>query len=183
VSFSFGAGELVVGRAGSGKLVEGTFGGGVRAEQGGPGRVRLSGEAPWGWGPGWWRRSWRTGVTGDVPLILNVETGASRNELDLSELRVTDLSVRTGASETTIRLPRAAGLTRARLDAGAASVRIWVPEGVAVRILGRMQIGTNDIDTRRFPETTTGWASPDFDTAENRVELAISGGLATLQIR
>jgi len=183
VEVGFGAGELVLGRAPAGKLVEGTFDGGVRPEIRGPGHVRLGREMPaWGWGPGRWAHGWRFGVTGEVPLALTVETGASRNELDLTELRVMDLVVRTGAAETIVRLPREAGVTRARIDAGAASVRVFVPPEVALRIYGRVQIGTNDVDTRRFPPTPTGWSSPDFDGAANRVELAITGGLATLQV-
>ena len=182
IAIAFGAGELTVSRGPAGKLLEGTFEGGVRPEARGPGRVRLSSDPGWSWGPGWWRRDWRVGLTGDVPLSLTVETGASRNDLDLSDLRVTDLGVRTGASETVIRLPRAAGMTRAKVDAGAASIRVHVPDGVALRLQGRMQVGTNDVDTRRFPPSTTGWSSPDFDSAANRVELVVSGGLATLQV-
>ena len=182
IALSFGAGELTITRGPAGKLLEGMFGGGVRPEPRGPGRVRLSGEPPWGWGPAWWRRDWRVGVTGDVPLSLTVETGASRNDLDLTDLRLSDLAVRTGASETIVKLPRAAGMTRAKVDAGAASVRVHVPDGVALRIVGRMQIGTNDVDTRRFPPSATGWSSPDYDSAANRVELVISGGLAALQV-
>jgi hypothetical protein len=184
IEVAFGAGELVIGRAPPGKLVDGAFDGGVRPEIRGPGRVRLGREMPlWGWGPGRWAQGWHFGVTGEVPLSLRVETGASRNELDLSDLRVSDLVIRSGAAETVIRLPRAAGSTRGRIDTGAASIRLFVPPDVALRIVGRMQLGTNDIDTRRFPRTTTGWSSPDFDSAANRVELAISGGLATLQVQ
>jgi hypothetical protein len=184
IEVAFGAGELVIGRAPPGKLVDGAFDGGVRPEIRGPGRVRLGREMPlWGWGPGRWAQGWHFGVTGEVPLNLRVETGASRNELDLSDLRVSDLVIRSGAAETVIRLPRAAGTTRGRIDTGAASIRIFVPPDVALRIVGRMQLGTNDIDTRRFPATVTGWSSPDFDGAVNRVELAINGGLATLQVR
>jgi hypothetical protein len=184
IEVAFGAGELVIGRAPPDKLVDGAFDGGVRPEIRGPGRVRLGREMPlWGWGPGRWAQGWHFGVTGEVPLSLRVETGASRNELDLSDLRVSHLVIRSGAAETVIRLPRAAGSTRGRIDTGAASIRIFVPPDVALRIVGRMQLGTNDIDTRRFPRTTTGWSSPDFDSAANRVELAISGGLATLQVQ
>jgi hypothetical protein len=184
VQVAFGAGQLAIGRAPAGKLVEGRFDGGVRPERRGAGRVRLGREAPpaWGWGPGRWGQGWHFGVTGDVPLRLSVETGASENDLDLRELRVTDLSVRTGASRTRVVLPAGAGFTRARIDAGAATVRVEVPDGVALRVLGRMQIGTNDIDTRRFPASADGWASADYDSAPNKVELAVTGGLATLQI-
>ncbi len=184
IEVAFGAGELVIGRAPAGKLLEGSFDGGVRPEIRGAGRVRLGREMPiWGWGPGRWAQAWHFGVTGDVPLRLRLETGASRNELDLGDLRVSDLVIRSGAAETVLRLPRAAGSTRGRIDTGAASIRIFVPPEVALRIVGRMQLGTNDIDTTRFPPTATGWSSPDFDRAANRVELAISGGLATLQVQ
>jgi hypothetical protein len=184
VQVAFGAGQLAIGRAPAGKLVEGSFDGGVRPGRRGPGRVRLERAAPpiWGWGPGRWGMGWHFGVTGDVPLALSVETGASDNDLDLGDLRVTDLRVQTGASRTRIALPRAAGFTRGRVDAGAATVRIEVPQGVALRLIGRMQIGTNDIDTRRFPATGDGWASADYETAQNKVELAVTGGLATLQV-
>jgi hypothetical protein len=184
VQVAFGAGQLAIRRGPSGKLVEGTFDGGVRPERRGPGRVRLGRAVPqrWGWGPGRWGQGWHFGVTGEVPLALSVETGASDNDLDLGDLRVTNLRVQTGASRTRISLPRAAGFTRGRVDAGAATVRIEVPDGVAVRLIGRMQLGTNDIDTRRFPASPDGWASPDYDAAPNRVELTVTGGLATLQV-
>jgi hypothetical protein len=52
IEVSFGAGELVIGRASPGKLLEGSFDGGVRPEIRGPGRVRLGREMPlWAGGP------------------------------------------------------------------------------------------------------------------------------------
>ena len=123
------------------------------------------------------------GIARDVPVALRVDTGASDNQLDLADLRVTDLQVHTGASETRIVLPRAAGMTSVRIEAGAASVRIRVPDRVAARISGGMVLGGARVDERRFPRAMTtpgpgvGWLSPDWATASNRVDIAFQGGV------
>ena len=61
------------------------------------------------------------GLTSEVPLDLSVATGASRTVLDLGDLRVRNLDLRSGASETRVVLPRAAGVTTVRAEAGAAA--------------------------------------------------------------
>jgi hypothetical protein len=187
VVIQFGAGRLAVaGAAASGMLVEGEARGGARRETGGPGRARLTTPAEGLW-PGRWSDApfdWRLALTGEVPLRLRVETGAAKADLDLSALRVTDLDLRTGASETTVTVPAAAGVTRVRAEGGAAALRFRVPPGVAVRARTRMAIGTTDVDETRFPrDPLGGWASPDVASNPNRVELDISGGMGSISIR
>jgi len=182
VRIDFGAGRLAVGPAGPGRLVEGRFEGGVRHRRDGE-RLRLwaDGSDMW-WGMHWRGFQWRVGLARDVPLRLDVRVGAAEAELDLSELRVTNLELHSGASGTRVRLPRAAGSSIVRADAGVASVRFSVPEGVAVRIAARVGLGSTSVDERRFPRTATGWATPNFDAAPNRVDLALTGGLGSLVV-
>ncbi|OGN81358.1 MAG: hypothetical protein A2X23_08950 [Chloroflexi bacterium GWC2_73_18] len=132
VQLDFGAGRLAVGPAATGHLLDGIFEGGVRHEVAPGGRVRLWPDVPWvGWG--WRRHEWQVGLTTEVPLRLHLATGAAEAELDLTEHRLAELQLRTGASQTRIGLPRAAGYTRVEAEGGAASVRFRVPEGVAAR--------------------------------------------------
>ncbi len=185
VRIAFGAGTLLVGQAASGLLVDGTFEGGVNASPAGAGRVRLTTPHPASWSWNWGRApfDWRLGLTAEVPLRLEVETGASDNELDLSGLHVTDLRLRTGAAQSRVTLP-ATGVTRVSAEGGAAQMRFRVPAGVAARITSTMAIGTTDVDTSRFPRTRDGaaWASPDFDANPNRVEIAVRGGVGQVTI-
>jgi hypothetical protein len=185
VRIAFGAGKLLIGPAASGRLLDGTFDGGVDARPAGPGRVRLTTPHPASWSWGWGRPpfAWHVGLTAEVPLRLEVETGASDNELDLTSLRVSDLRLRTGAAQSRVTLP-AAGVTRVNAEGGAAQMRFRVPAGVAARITSAMAIGTTDVDTNRFPRTMDGtaWASPDFDANPNRVEIAVRGGIGQVTI-
>ena len=185
VMVTFGAGRLAIGPAAAGMLVDGTYEGGVKVEKAGPGRVRLSPPAPanlrWDRAP----YAWRVGLTTEIPIRLRVESGAADGELDLSGLRVAELRLRTGASETRVTLPQAAGFTRVDAEGGAAAIRFRVPDGVAARIRSAMALGSSEVDTARFPRNAAGdgWESPDFAGAANRVEIEFRGGMGALSVR
>ena len=182
VRIRFGAGELTTGRAASGNLVDGSFAGGVVRKEGGPGRIELAQDTTYGM-PWLDRRSdWVVGLTGEVPLDLRLDTGAARAWLDLADLRVRSVDLQTGASETRIRLPQAAGSTTIRAQTGAASLTIEVPDGVAVRIRSRMALGSSHVDEARFPRTGDGFASPEFATATNRADIDVQGGVGSVRV-
>jgi hypothetical protein len=183
VRIKFGGGELSVGRGPDEMLVSGEFRGGVVRRSSGPGRVELEQEGwHWPWGSDDWPR-WRVGLSGAVPMDLQIEGGASKTVLDLRDLLVRSLSIKTGASETRVTLPRAAGLTTVRAESGAAAVFFDVPAGVAARIRTKMGLGGSDVDTARFPRVGDAWESPDFASAANRVEIDAQGGLGSVTVR
>ncbi|NLE75058.1 MAG: cell wall-active antibiotics response protein [Actinobacteria bacterium] len=126
---------------------------------------------------------WNVAVNSAVPLDLNLDTGVSDQHLDLSRTHITKFNLNTGASSTVLILPKAAGFTEARINSGAASVKITVPQGVSLRVTGAMGLGSLKVDENRFPKTTDGYESPDFQTAANRVYLTIEGGVGSVEIR
>jgi hypothetical protein len=183
IKVSFGAGVLEIGRASSGRLLEGTFQGGVRYRSHGPDTVEIEPDTGRGWPAGGATFRWKVGLTGEKPLDVRLDTGASRATIDLLDLRVRQLELQSGAAETRLRLPRAAGVTLVRTDTGVASLTIEVPPGVAARIRSSMSLGRVDVDQTRFPRVGDGWQSPDIATAPNRVELEVRGGVGSVTIR
>jgi hypothetical protein len=183
VVFEFGAGEIAV-RAGAGenKLLDGQFTDDVEYQLRDR-RLKIYSRPDW-WGWWGWRggHRWEARLTREIPLKLRFQVGACQSDLDLSELKVTDLALETGASDTRIHMPRAAGLTRASVKAGAASVRINVPEGVAARVKATVAIGSFHVDERRFPRSGGGYASPDYDTAANKLDLTVEGGIGEIRV-
>jgi hypothetical protein len=178
----FGAGDLSIRAATPGNLVDGEFRGGVTHRLNGPGRVDLEQDTH---GLPWLDRgfTWVVGVTTEVPLDLRVDAGASRNVLDLRSLRLRGLDLHTGASDTRIVLPEAAGSTSVRAETGAASLTIEVPEGVAARIRTRVVLGSVQVDEFRFPPVAGGYESRDYATATNRVDIDVQGGVGSLRVR
>lgn len=183
IRIRFGAGELTTRAAEAGRLVDGEFLGGVTYRLLGPGRIEL--EQDTSNGLPWLdrRSSWTVGLTPDVPLDLRVDAGASRNLLDLRDVRVRSLELHTGASETRVVLPRAAGATSVRAETGAASLTIEVPDGVGARIRTRVVLGSVQVDESRFPPAAGGYESSDYASAANRVDIDVQGGVGSIRVR
>ena len=161
VKLHHGAGRLTIGAgAAADQLAVGSFGGGLdyRARRDGDRldvKMKMRETAwvtPFNWGPG---RSldWSLKLNDGVPLVLELETGASSTEVDLTDLRVTEFKLETGASSTSVTLPAHAGMTRVKIEFGAASVSVRVPGGVAARIRTKTGLASVAIDPARFPRS------------------------------
>ncbi len=191
LKLSHGAGRLMLGPgASAGQLLEGTFAGGVIhkvSREGEQLRVKLS--MPefketipffvWTSGP----REWQIRLSDALPLALNLETGASDTRMELTALPVTSLKLGTGASSTEVWLPAHAGHTTVRVGAGAASVVLHVPEGVAARVEAKGGLASINVDQTRFPRSEGIYQSPDYELAANRAEISIETGVGSVEVQ
>ena len=128
-------------------------------------------------------RHWTLRLSNRVPLSLNINSGASETRVDLTDLNVSDVRVSTGASDTLVKLPAKAGFTKAEVSAGAASIRVRIPEGVAASIRASGGLASTKIDRKRFPRSAGRFQSPDYEDAENKVELRVSTGVGSIDVR
>lgn len=190
IQIQHGAGRLrVSGGAPPDALAEGTFSGGLhyRTQRVGDELdVEMSprsfpfGLAPWNWGRG--DLGWSFGLNGDIPLSLSFDTGASDVRLGLGDLRVTELRLGTGASAVNVTLPAHAGRTRVRVEAGAASVVLRVPPDVAARVRFEGALASIDVDRNRFPRMDGAYQSPNYDTAQDRIDIEIEAGIGSIRV-
>ncbi|MCL5996035.1 MAG: DUF5668 domain-containing protein [Chloroflexi bacterium] len=191
VHIHHGAGRLSInGSAAPGVLMAGAFGGGLDYSKRNSGtavsldmRSRWSGFmwGPWPWG-GRGAYDWDMALSRDIPIALKVETGASESEIDLTDLRVSDVHVSTGASSTTLTVPSNAGYTRVRLEAGAASIKVRVPGGVAAQVRSHSGVSSINVDQTRFPGSGNVYQSPDYATAVNKVDIDIQMGAGSVDV-
>jgi hypothetical protein len=190
IALDYGAGEFSV-ESGTepGAILSGDFEGGVETRirrEGGTANVRLSNPSrafwlPWTWSASF-RHRWSVRLTDQLPLDLTVKVGASDCRLDLTECRVERLRLDTGASSTRVQLPARAGHTEVTGSSGAASVSVKVPEGVAARIRASGGVASINVDRKRFPRQGQVYVSPDYETAENTVDIDLDMGVGSLSI-
>lgn len=184
----YGAGRLRLGSGATGdQFLAGNFAGSVEE------KVRLAGDelqVRLEMGPfpaflfgGRGGSEWDLRLNRDVPLTLRVETGASQSELDLRDLRVTDLKLSTGASKTDLTLPAAAGTTTVQVELGAASLDIALPAGVAGRIRAEHGVASIEVDAARFPYANGIYESVDYSSAANRADITIQAGVGRVAVR
>ncbi|MEZ0396097.1 MAG: LiaF domain-containing protein [Anaerolineales bacterium] len=187
VSIDHGAGKLNI-RAGAPPdlLLAGTFSHGLdfrshrEADQ-----LSLKMHNPpgfWTWSPGI-SLDWDVQFNPNIPLQLEVNSGASASNLDLTDLQITDLDLETGASSSEVTLPAHAGQTRVKIESGVSAVKICVPQGVALRIHAQAGLSSIHIDENRFPPQGGHiYQSPDYATAANRIDLDIEAGIGAVEI-
>ncbi len=193
ITVKYGGGRLTLnGSAQLGQLVSGRFANGLDAHLEREGnhlkavlqpRHRSFGDVIF---PGSWISGrglvWDFGLSKEIPLALVFEIGAAEVDLDLSELQVRDLVIKTGASSTAIKLPDGAGATSVTVEAGAASLDITVPEGVAARISADSGLSSVIVDQNRFPKQAGVYQSPGYDSAGNKADIRIESGVAKVEI-
>jgi hypothetical protein len=186
VKLDHGAGRLTLrSGAGPGEIINGTFGNGVSVKsrvEAGRLEVKLrTSQQPWAWWPGE-SMDWEIRLNREIPLFLKIDSGASASVLDLSDLKVTDLDIDTGASSTELTLPANAGNTHVDIDTGASSLKVSIPSGVAASIRVKSGIAAVNINSR-FPRLDGGlYQSPDYSTAANRVDMTIDAGVGAVEV-
>lgn len=187
-----GAGRLRVSTgAGPENLAEGDFVGGLDLRMDDEGQemdVEMSVPSrnfptgPWFWG----RHSldWDVKLNPEVPMMLDIRTGANEADINLAGLQVTEVRLSTGASSTRLALPDSAGFTQVKIEAGAASVSVRVPSGVAASIHAEGGLASISVDKSRFePQGSGYYQSKGYDSAENKVEMNVSAGVGSVDIR
>jgi hypothetical protein len=126
---------------------------------------------------------WRYQITQAVPVTLKIDAGASKLDIDLRDVLASHIELETGASSVNMTLP-ARGASILDVEAGAASIKIRVPDSIAARIQVEEGATAVNVDTTRFPRLDSGlYQSADFDSATDRTDINIEGGLGSITIK
>ena len=188
VGIDFGAGKLRLDSLspGSPNLVEASFQGreaeATLERRGNTGDLQISAERS-AFFSGFHDVEWDISLSPAPELSLDINGGAADMELDLRGLKVTKLDLDTGAARVKVTMPDRAGHVQAQIDGGASDIDVVVPAGVAARIVSESGLSSIDIDGDRFPKSSGVHMSPDYETAENRVDIELHVGVASVTVR
>jgi cell wall-active antibiotic response 4TMS protein YvqF len=137
-------------------------------------------------------------VASDVPTSLTINLGAGEFDVDLSNVLVTDARVNIGASSMRFVLPKPSGEVAIRMNGGASSVTLVVPDGVEARIAttgGLLSLRSDN--TRLGSGLGSGLGGPSggcvtcgssvetsgYAAAHDRVTVTISAGVSSIVVR
>jgi len=150
-------------------------------QQDGEGKLYLSTVNQRFWGePG---IRWEVNFTRNIPLAINIKSAASNMELDLSELKVTELRLDVDAGNYNVTAPSTAGTSDIEIEANAANIEVTIPDGVAAKIQVDTNLSILDVDKSRFPQQGDYYMSQNFVSAENQVELEIDCDVGRVQVK
>jgi TMEM175 potassium channel family protein len=179
-----------------GMLADGVFGGGLDKRVGGTAEVAeldlstprqagfLNSRYPWAWGVSYYP-DWSLGLSQRVPIELAIESVGGLADLELGDLRLTELVLRSDGGEMQANLPSHAGQTSVRVQAKGAFVDVHVPEGVASAIRGDLRSAAVVVDAARFPpiaDEGAAWRSAGYEATPDRVDIEVDAAGSSVRI-
>ena len=153
-----------------------------------------------------YRYEWDLRLNDEVPMDMNITTGAGTSDLDLGSLSLTTLGVDAGAGTVTLDLSGATSLTRLRVDAGVGEITVdltgdWQQDlNAGIRAgVGKLTIllprdvgvwvdvegGISDTDTRGLNRDGDNYVNDAYGESEVtlRIEIEAGIGLINLEVR
>ena len=125
---------------------------------------------------------WDVSMNPYIPTSLELNLGATESTVDLSDMKITGLKVKTGASDLRMTLPLD-GRFNADFEIGAASTNLFIPDGMEARIQASLGAADLRIDQKRFPRKDGYYESARYETSRNAINIKISAGAASITIK
>jgi hypothetical protein len=135
------------------------------------------------------RHWWFGGVKNNLDVILGrtfptdleIDYGAADANIDLSQVRVNNVALKTGASSTILKLGDIENLTDVSVKSGASSITIRIPRGTGVKLNLSSGLTSNSLaDLVSVGEDT--YESLGYKTASKVVNITTEIGVASFVI-
>jgi hypothetical protein len=126
-------------------------------------------------------RAWDLNLTPNAHLSLQFSSGVGDSQIDLTGLNVTQFDDSVGVGRAIVTLP-AHGKFQAHISGGVGDVTVRIPSGLAARIHLSTGLGATDISTV-YERQGDFYVSSGYDTAVDRVDLSVSGGIGKVTVQ
>ena len=127
------------------------------------------------------RASWDFSLHPGIDYEIKVDVGGGKTDLLIEDLIIRVLSVHTGIGQTIVFLPEQ-GSYAAEIDGGLGQIIVYLPEDVGIKL--NVDIGIGSIKVPDYLRQEGGvYVSPDYDKAEEHIELDVSLGIGSIEVR
>ncbi|GAB6154945.1 DUF5668 domain-containing protein [Desulfosporosinus burensis] len=117
-----------------------------------------------------------------VHYDLDIKAGAINGVIDLSQLKVDNLKIGTGASNFELQFGETGIATHGKIDSGASKLTLVVPESVGLQIrLNGVATSTDFMGSGLLLEDKK-WLSPNYSEAKTKIDLEISTAAGSVRL-
>lgn len=128
------------------------------------------------------KNDWDVRLTGEVPLVLEVNLGAGDSDVDLTEVDVNEVNLNMGAGDATIDLSgERTHDVNGTIQAGAGQITIKLPADVGVRVMGA-QDGLGDWDAPGFTQDGNYYVNDAYETSDVKIELNVQRAVGQVRL-
>jgi hypothetical protein len=112
---------------------------------------------------------------------INVETGATKLDFDLSKFKIKSLKLSGGAASFNVRLGQPLANTKVEVSTGVSEVEINIPQNAACRITTDSGLSSDTFDgfTKKGDDN---YETDGFAAAKNKIYITMSGGISDFKV-
>jgi len=136
-----------------------------------------------------WAKTLRTGSNDwnltlgkDLPTKLGLNCGAIDGLLDLREVKLTELTVKGGASSIDLNLGDKSDMLEATVELGASDLKIKVPKGVGVKIKAESGLSSNNFLSQDLTRSDDTFESADYEASAKKIEIDLKTGASSVEL-
>ena len=128
------------------------------------------------------KRSFDLALSPKIPTEVDLNTGAIKSELDLRSLKISKLSLDSGASNETVSLGNLIDNVEVYLNTGASKYTINLPKEYSLTIISDSGAVSDNFGTLGLNKTGNTYKSSDWDTNTKKIKIDISSGASSIDI-
>lgn len=126
-------------------------------------------------------REAQVAINSSLPVEFELDGGASKNNLDFSNILLQRLKLDIGAAETVLKLGARTDLD-ATIDAGASKLTLLLPQSAGVEIIADNSFGSGNFQAAGFNQTGNVYRSGDFNVQPHRITIRLDAGASSTNV-
>lgn len=112
----------------------------------------------------------------------DLQIGAAKSYFNLIPFKVNNVVLKTGATDTKIKLGNKSDMMHVDVEMGAASLKIYIPKSSGCKIMGDMVLMSKRLDG--FKKNDAGdFITRNYESADEKIVMNIEGGLSSLDVK
>jgi hypothetical protein len=113
---------------------------------------------------------------------INVETGATKLDFDLSKFKIKNLTLKGGAASFSVKLGVPLATTNVEVATGVSEVNISIPKDAACSIRTNSGLSSNEFEGFNKKDNNL-YETAGFDAAKNKIYIHMSGGVSDFKVK
>lgn len=131
---------------------------------------------------GGWNEDWSLGLSKDVVWDLEFQTGATKAELNLQDIKFSKLDLDTGAGDVRLVFGDMGTSASIDVDSGAGNITLVIPENVGVKAKINTGIGQKNLSDRAWQQQGDTYISENYNQAVTKIDLDLDHGAGNVNI-
>ncbi|MDD5530738.1 MAG: toast rack family protein [bacterium] len=122
---------------------------------------------------------WKIKLTNQIPINIDLNTGACKVNMDMSTLKIESLNMNVGVGEIKLKFSDLLPNAKVNINGGVSKLLISVPKTLGVKVLLDNALSENNLKKLRFTKGSDEcYYSPDYSTSVNKIEIDLSLGVS-----